>query len=291
MNPDPTPSHFSDLGRERPPAATICILGGSNLGMALARSGYVQGAFTWQTKHGPSPVIYHGKSGPVPFYHIPHHGASPDDAGTVALPDSLLRTWSALFELGVIDVLGGATAGGINPGYQLGNWVIPNDFIDFNLDRKRSIAPAVLGPDAKWILPRYLPADDPELRALLAEITRRVAGEARTHTGGVIAQAAGGRFETAAEVRMFRTLGADLVTLNVPTEMAYARQLNINFSSVLAISNPAEGLGAWDWKTLTSLYPKFHAESVAIYMAAVEKIGPVPHRRIGDSLRVHPDFD
>ncbi|MBV9491604.1 MAG: hypothetical protein JO069_18080, partial [Verrucomicrobia bacterium] len=72
---------------------------------------------------------------------------------------------------------------------------------------------------------------------------------------------------------------------------AYARQLNINFSSVLAISNPAEGLGAWDWKTLTGLYPKFHAESVAIYMAAVEKIGPTPRRRIGDTLRVHPDFD
>jgi 5'-methylthioadenosine phosphorylase len=108
----------------------------------------------------------------------------------------------------------------------------------------------------------------------------------------VIVQAAGGRFETAAEIRMFKRLGGDLVTMNVPTEMAYARQVNINYASLIAISNPAEGLGTWEWTTLSDLYPKFHAQSIEIYLAAVRRINELPtRRRIGDSLRVHPEFD
>jgi 5'-methylthioadenosine phosphorylase len=110
--------------------------------------------------------------------------------------------------------------------------------------------------------------------------------------GGVIIQAAGGRFETAAEIRMFKQLGGDLVTMNVPTEMAYARQLNMNYSSLIAISNPAEGLGTWEWKTLSDLYPRLHAQSIEIYLVAVRRIHQLPERRrIGDTLRVHPEFD
>ena len=110
--------------------------------------------------------------------------------------------------------------------------------------------------------------------------------------GGVIIQAAGGKFETAAEIRMFQRLGGDLVTMNVSTEMAYSRQLNINYASLIAISNPAEGPGAWDRTTLSDLYPRFHAQSIEIYLAAVRRIHHLPERRrIGDTLRVHPESD
>jgi 5'-methylthioadenosine phosphorylase len=159
----------------------------------------------------------------------------------VAEDESLIMVWSALHYLGVTDVLGGATAGSINPAYKLGDWVIADDFIDFNIDRKRSIAAAVLGPEAARILPRHIPADDPILRRILFEETTRVAGKENVHQGGVIVQAAGGRFETAAEIRMFKQLGGDLVTMNVPTEMAYARQLNLNYSSLIAILIPPKG--------------------------------------------------
>ena len=273
------------------PRASICVLGGTNVGLALARSEYVLQAFTFETAHGRSPVIYFGEIEGADFYHIPLHGVADQASGaTLAEHKGLMRTWSALHELQVSDILGGATAGAINGGYKVGDWVVPNDFIDFNIDRQRSIA-ALLGPEASQLMPRYIPADDPVLSEILVASGRKHSREVQLHAGGVIGQAAGGRFETAAEIRMFQLLGIDLVTLNVASEMAYARQLNINFASLIGISNPAEGLGVWDWSTLSSLYPKFHAESIAIYLDAVVRISHLPQRRrIGDALRVHPDF-
>jgi 5'-methylthioadenosine phosphorylase len=284
-------TRYSLHAPEKPPEANICVVGGTNVAHALATAPYVSAAFTLETPLGLSPTIYYGESAGVPFYHVTLHGSSSDECG-IAEQDSLLRVWGTLHHLGVSDVLGGATAGSINPAYKLGDWVIADDFIDFNIDRKRSIAPDVLGPEAARILPRHVPADDPILRKILSEETARVAGQQNVHERGVIVQAAGGRFETAAEIRMFQQLGAGLVTMNVPTEMAYARQLNMNYSSLIVISNPAEGLGNWEWKTLSDLYPRLHAQSIKIYLAAVRRIHDLPERRrIGDTLRMHPDFD
>lgn len=282
---------YSLHGPEKPPPANICIVGGTNVAHALATSSHASLAFALETPFGLSPTIYFGESEGVPFYHVTLHGSSTDASGVVE-QDALLIVWAALHQLGVSDVLGGATAGSINPAYKLGDWVIADDFIDFNINRKRSIATDILGAEAARILPRQVPADDPLLRKILGQETARVAGKENVHEGGVIIQAAGGRFETAAEIRMFERLGGDLVTMNVPTEMAYARQLNINYASLIAISNPAEGVGTWDWKTLSELYPRLHAQSVEIYLATVRRIHHLPERRrIGDTLRVHPEFD
>lgn len=290
MDSLPITRYFHDSSAKLP-EATICIIGGTNVAHALATSSHVSVAFTLETPLGLSPTIYYGASEGVPFYHVTLHGSSTDKSGVVE-QDSLVTVWGTLHYLGVTDVLGGATAGSINPAYKLGDWVIADDFIDFNIDRKRSIAAEVLGLEAARILPRHVPADDPILRTILFEETARVAGKQNVHEGGVIIQAAGGRFETAAEIRMFKQLGGDLATMNVPTEMAYARQLNMNYSSLIAISNPAEGLGTWDWKTLSDLYPRLHAQSIEIYLAAVRRIHHLPERRrIGNTLRVHPDFD
>jgi 5'-methylthioadenosine phosphorylase len=286
----PTPTtHYSSPAQA--PKATICIVGGTNVAHALARSSHVSMSFTIDTPFGVSPEIYLGETNGVSFYHITLHGST--ELSGVAEQEVLLRVWCALRQLGVSDVLGGATAGSINEKYKLGDWVVADDFVDFNIDRQRSIAAAVLGAKtASRILPRYVPADDPILRKILVEETAKVAGATNVHEGGVIVQAAGGRFETAAEIRMFKYLGSDLVTMNVPTEMAYARQLNINYASLIAISNPAEGLGTWEWTTLSDLYPRFHAQSIEIYLAAVRRIQELPQRRrIGDTLRVHPEFN
>jgi 5'-methylthioadenosine phosphorylase len=284
-------THYSRYASTEPPKASICIVGGTNIAHALATSSHVSTAFTLETRFGSSPSVYYGEFEGAPFYHVTLHGSCTAASG-VAEQESLLRVWGTLHHLGVSDVLGGATAGSINPAYKPGDWVIADDFIDFNIDRKRSIAADVLDAEAARILPRQVPADDPILRKILCEETARVAGKRNVHEGGVIVQAAGGRFETAAEIRMFKQLRGDLVTMNVPTEMAYARQLNMNYASVIAISNPAEGLGTWDWKTLSDLYPRLHAQSIDIYLATVRRIHHLPERRrIGDTLRVHPDFD
>lgn len=88
---------------------------------------------------------------------------------------------------------------------------------------------------------------------------------------------------------MFAQWGGDLVTMNVATEMAYARMMGINYASLVAISNPAEGIGTWDWETLKTVYPRLNPLSLDIVLAAIPRvaaIGDVP--RVGDGLRMHP---
>ncbi len=271
----------------------ICILSGTNVASALLKHPSMAGDFTVETPFGTSPKVYYGQSAGVSFYHIPMHGyegidPTRPDAGV----NALLRTWWTLYHLGVTEVLGGATAGWINPAYDLGDWIIPEDFIDWNIDRPRNIAYQVMGEEAAFILPRVNPAVDPELVRILQAQCEAAAPEVNTFTGAVLAQAAGGRFETPAEIRMMQLSGCDLVSMSVGSEIAYARQLGMNYACFVGIVNPAEGLGPWNWDTLTTLYPRLHQESVQIYLKAVPEVAALKGKpRVGDALRIHPEFD
>jgi len=275
------------------PTSNICVLGGTNIAGALTRQTEIGGSFTIETQFGKSPEIFWGETQEVSFYHIPMHGGTGADR---TKPDyqenAYLRTWSAFHRLGVTEVLGGATAGSINPEYKVGDWTVPDDFIDFNVDRPQSIAFQVLGEAGGHIWPRLNPATDPDIDGILADGCRRHAPEVDTYHGGVIAQGPGSRFESAAEVRMMQTLGCDSVTASIPTEMIYARQVGIHYGCIVGIVNPAEGLGEWDWDTLSDCYPTFHRHSVAIYLDAIPRVARLLGKeRAVDALRVHPEFD
>jgi 5'-methylthioadenosine phosphorylase len=269
------------------PRARIAVIGGTYINDALLKKkGLIKGSFTVKTKVGDSPTIYAAQIGDIPFYYVHGHGEG-----------KWVETWAALYDLGVRDAIGGATAGGINPAMKLYDYVVPHDFIDMNVDRPLSI-PQVVYHDPKSIpVPRYLPAMDPLLRDIMITETRKALrathdyDDIQVHDQGVVIQARGGRFETASEIRMFAKWGADLVTMNVGTEMAYARMMGINYASLVAISNPAEGVGDWDWETLKKVYPRLNPLSLSIILAAIPRIaaiGNVP--RIGDKLRMHPEM-
>jgi 5'-methylthioadenosine phosphorylase len=269
------------------PRATIAVVGGTFINDALLKKpGLVKGHFTVKTKVGESPRIYYAETGGIPFYYVHAHGEG-----------KWVETWAALYDLGVKEAIGGATAGGINAAMKLYDYVVPHDFIDLNVDRPLAM-PHIVHRDPKSIpLPRYIPAMDPLLRDILISETRKALrashdyDDVQLHEQGVVVQARGGRFETASEIRMFRQWGGDLVTMNIATEMAYARMLGINYASLAAISNPAEGVGEWDWETLKKVYPRLNPLSLTIVLAAIPKIAAIGDRpRVGDGLRMHPEM-
>ena len=88
--------------------------------------------------------------------------------------------------------------------------------------------------------PNMAEAYDPALRGLL----RRCAeGLGIALPEGVYLAAHGPSFETPAEIRAFRTLGADAVGMSTVPEVILARHCGLRVAAVSAITNLAEGMG------------------------------------------------
>ena len=99
------------------------------------------------------------------------------------------------------------------------------------------------GPNDDALGPRFVGmgrAYDPELRGLLHAVAAK---ERLTLAEGVYLAVAGPTFETPAEIRAFRTLGADAVGMSTVPEVIAAAHLGLRTAAVSAITNLAEGLG------------------------------------------------
>ena len=100
----------------------------------------------------------------------------------------------------------------------------------------------LLGPNDESIGPRFpslRDAYDPALRAELHASADELGIELAE---GVYLAVSGPSFETPAEIRAFRTLGADAVGMSTVHETILARHAGLRVAAVSAISNLAEGL-------------------------------------------------
>jgi xanthosine phosphorylase len=99
------------------------------------------------------------------------------------------------------------------------------------------------GPNDDAIGPRFpsmRDAYDPALRARLQDAARALGIDLPE---GVYLATAGPSFETPAEIRAFRTLGADAVGMSTVPEAILARHAGLKVAAVSAITNLAEGMG------------------------------------------------
>lgn len=269
------------------PKARIAVLGGTFLNdIIFHREGLIQKEFTIETKVGQSPTIYYAEWEGVPFYYVHSHGEG-----------KWLETWVALYDLGVEEAIGGATAGAINKKMGVYDYVIPDDFIEMNIDRPLRIPHEVYRDPNAIPLPRFVPAMDTDIRHILLQQTKKVLKRNKqnrdidVHEGGVIVQTRGGRFETVAEIKMMQRWGGDLVTMSVGTEISYARMLGINYANIIVISNPAEGMGEWDFSLMTELYPRVNPISLDIVLASLKPVAALQGKpRVSDGLINHPEM-
>lgn len=126
-------------------------------------------------------------------------------------------------------------AGGINPDYAPGDFMLLSDHINFLgtnplIGDKREDGP--LFPDMTAVY-------DPELRTQLkdwAHETQTILKE------GVYLATTGPSFETPAEIRAFAALGADAVGMSTVPEAIVARKLGIRVLGISCITNAAAGM-------------------------------------------------
>ncbi len=269
----------------RPPSdLRIALLGGTHTNDAIFDFAPIQGKFEIETEEGASPLIYWGLIDEIPFAYVHFHGEG-----------KWLATWLAFRELGIQEVITGATAGGVNPAMKLFDVVIPHDFADFAVDRQLHVPQKYL---SDYVFPRMNPAMDSRLRTILLEESRAVIrpdreyDDVNIHSQGNIWQSRAGRFESVSEISFMRQQGADLVTHNVSTEIIYARQLGIHLASLNVVSNPAEGVADWSFEDVSRVYPRMNPLCVKILMRAVKRISAIDpsEPRTLDGALVHPKF-
>lgn len=141
-----------------------------------------------------------------------------------------------LGQVGVSRLILTNAAGGINPAYCVGRLVLISDHI--NLQGMNPLC----GPNDASLGPRFpdmTRAYDPQLRAQAHQAAHAagvVLGE------GVYAGLLGPNFETPAEIRYLRTIGADLAGMSTVAETIVARHMNMRVLAISTVTNMAAGM-------------------------------------------------
>jgi purine-nucleoside phosphorylase len=139
-------------------------------------------------------------------------------------------------QLGVRALLLTNAAGGINPQYGEGALVLIGDHI--NLQGANPLS----GPNDERFGPRF-----PDMTEAYSRAYRQIALDAGRRHGielheGIYAALAGPSYETPAEIRYLRAIGADLVGMSTVAEAIVARHMGMGVLAISCVTNLAAGL-------------------------------------------------
>ena len=135
----------------------------------------------------------------------------------------------ALKNIGVTKIVATNSVGSMNEEMPPGSFVIPDDFLDFSQDRAKTFY------EDKVVHIDVTEPYCPNLRDVLAKSGDVILGATYVCTEGP-------RFETPAEIRMFKMLGGDLVGMTGVPEVTLAREREICYNSICIVSNFASGI-------------------------------------------------
>jgi 5'-methylthioadenosine phosphorylase len=212
--------------------ADVAIIGGSGLYSMESLEGAKR--ISVRTPYGRVSEITVGKLCGKAVAFLPRHGSGH------ALPPHLVNyrgnIW-ALRELGVKRVLAATSCGSLNPRMKPGHLTVLSQFIDFTKSR-----PSTFYEGGKRGVAHVDMTEPycPDLRARLIEAARRLG--LRVHGKAVYACTEGPRFETPAEIRALRILGADLVGMTNVPECVLAREAEMCYAAVGIVTNFAAGM-------------------------------------------------
>lgn len=170
-------------------------------------------------------------------------------------------------QLGAHTLIVTGAAGSLVEEVGAGEIMMINDHLNFQPGNP------LLGPNDESIGPRFVSLEnayDEDLRATMAQVAERLGFDLPE---GVYLSLLGPSFETPAEIRAFKTLGADAVGMSVVPEVIVARHCGLKVAGLAAITNLAVGMsdevvthagtlqfGELAARKLTKLIPEFIKE-------------------------------
>ncbi len=150
--------------------------------------------------------------------------------------ESLISPVRTLKLLGCDDLLATNSSGSLRPEVGPGELVVINDHINFQFNNP------LVGKNNSAFGPRFVGMENAyssDLRALIHKAAKK---ENINTTEGVYIGVLGPTFETPAEIKAFRILGADVVGMSTIPEVITARHCGMRVAVISAITNMAAGM-------------------------------------------------
>ncbi len=217
----------------RHPSPALIVGGTAAYGLDLSPYHPTGQAAVLDTPYGPSPRITflqpdHDQP-PVAF--CSRHGHDQLERSAAFLnPHALV--WAAVM-LGARAIFSWNGTGAIAGHLEVGDLVVPHDFLDFSHTRTPTFGEADLPPASG-------PAFDPAARAAILAAAEDMTSPA-VHSAGVYVCTEGPRLETASEIALYHRCGADLVGMTLSPEVFLAQEAGLAYASLCYITNYATG--------------------------------------------------
>ena len=179
-----------------------------------------RGALVFGTKGGQEVVVLQGR---IHYY----EGLSQRE---ITLPIRVLAA------LGVKTVVLTNACGGVNLDFKPGDLMLISDHINY------SGANPLIGPNMDEFGPRFPDMSDLYTASLRAQIKEKAQEAGIFLREGVYAMYSGPNYETPAEIRMFRMMGADTVGMSTVPEAIVAGHCGMQVVGVSCVTNMAAGV-------------------------------------------------
>ncbi|MCS6919381.1 MAG: MTAP family purine nucleoside phosphorylase [Fimbriimonadales bacterium] len=221
------------------------IIGGTGVqslpGWTLhAEHAHAGGVYLYEGSLNGEPALLlprHSKGHKTPPHRIPH-----------------ARHVRLLKEQGVQAVLATAAVGSLRTDWTPGTLVVLSDFLDFMREVNTLYHEEVVHTD-------FTEPFSPLLRQALLQAARQLSIPVQSE--GIYVCASGPRYETPAEIRMFRMLGGDVIGMTVVPEAILCREAGIHYAAIAIVTNLGAGLSG---------QPLTHEEVTEVMQGATETI-------------------
>jgi 5'-methylthioadenosine phosphorylase len=167
------------------------------------------------------------------YFVVPRHGA------THATPPHGINyraNIAGVEQLGAGEVIATSAVGSMNRGFRVGKIGLADQFLDFTKARHATFF------EKEVVHTDMTHPYSGRLNGELLSAAERLGLKVRP--GLVYVCAEGPRFETAAEIRMYKALGGDVVGMTGVPEVALANEKRLEYASVLIATNWAAGMQA-----------------------------------------------
>lgn len=178
------------------------------------------GALVFGKKQGKEVVVLQGR---IHFYEgLPQ--------SEITLPIRVLAA------IGVKTLILTNAAGGVNTSFSPGDLMLISDHINYSLSNP------LIGPNLDDFGPRFPDASDIYTARLRASVQKTAASAGLRLQEGVYMMFSGPSYETPAEIRMARILGADAVGMSTVPEALVAAHCGMQVLGISCITNMAAGV-------------------------------------------------